>query len=422
MIDEKWLPKNREKGELITSDELFNMKATTNVSHKEFLNAINLWLKVLDKNKIDSFAWSIIGMLYIHMNEPAKAVKFLDKAIELEPNNPEYWDQLGFAYFNQGNLLKSIDYFQKAINLDYKRKETLNRLSYSYMALGKQEEAKNGFINVLELDPQNVFALNNLGLIYVKLNRFSKAIMYFTEVVSLEDDYIQAWNNLGTCYAMTKNHPKAVECYEKVIELGSQKADHWYNLASSYIDLKQIDKATTTLEKALELNTRDIDIQNKLIEVNLQRKRRGEKSEEEIAQLCLNNPKVVAMVEKLRENPELVFSWKSDQQKMYIRGFFDENGSIFINGSEQVVLAIEHTIPEKIDICHRLLKQFGIHSIVYHNQHTEDLTEPSQLFIVGLKDMQEFYQKIGMELPTKKKRFLEAFDKYLEQVKTNEEN
>jgi len=87
----------------------------------------------------------------------------------------------------------------------------------------------------------------------------------------------------------------------------------------------------------------------------------------------------------------------------------------------QVVLAIEHELPVKVDIYHRLLEKFGIQSIVHHNQHTEDFTEPSQLFIVDIKDLMEFYKQISMELPTKKKCFLEAFDKYTEQIKLLEE-
>ncbi|MCE7744255.1 MAG: hypothetical protein GPJ52_03860 [Candidatus Heimdallarchaeota archaeon] len=93
------------------------------------------------------------------------------------------------------------------------------------------------------------------------------------------------------------------------------------------------------------------------------------------------------------------------------QGVFDAKGTVFINETGQVVLAIEHDLPMKVDIYYRLLEKFGIRAIVHHNRHTEDLTEPSQLFIVGFKDLMEFYKQIGMALPTKKKRFLEAFDK-----------
>ena len=420
MLDEKWFPGSLAKRTVISGEELFNLKATDQVEKKVFLQAIDQWLKTLSKDQEQVLTWTIIGMLYIHMDDSLKAQKFLKKPVELEPNNPTHWDHLGFAYFTQGNLLKAIDHYKKAVALDYRRKETLNRLCYCYFKLDKLDKAKKGFLEVLELDNQDTFALYHLGLIYTLLESYPKAIFYFSEIVDIDPEYLQVWNNLGTCFAKTDLYEKAIECYEKVIEFGSKKADHWFNLGLCYTNLKQYEQASSALEQALELDPRDEGIRGKLLEVNLHLRRQGQFGED-VSVLNATHPKIQEIRKVLLENPEVVFEWKKENQKQYLQGVFDAKGTVFINETGQVVLAIEHDLPMKVDIYYRLLEKFGIQSIVHHNQFTEDLTEPSQLFIVGFKDLMEFYKQIGMALPTKKKRFLEAFEKYTEQVKVPED-
>ena len=47
-----------------------------------------------------------------------EAIKYYDKAIELDPNNADAWNNKGLALYNLGKYEEAIKYYDKAIEID----------------------------------------------------------------------------------------------------------------------------------------------------------------------------------------------------------------------------------------------------------------------------------------------------------------
>ncbi len=73
----------------------------------------------------------IVGLDYVLLNDYANAIKWLEKAVQLDPKNKDAWYYLGRAYYTRGLL----------------------------------PESRRAFLTVLDLDPRDARAENNLGLI-----------------------------------------------------------------------------------------------------------------------------------------------------------------------------------------------------------------------------------------------------------------
>jgi len=135
-----------------------------------------------------------------------------------------------------------------------------------------------------------------------------------------------------------------------------------------------------------------------------------------------NDPELAKLQEEIVKNPELMFKFPAEKQKAYLRGFFDYHGSIFIDERGHFILSILSHDVKKIDVTQQLLEKFNISSFVYHQLHPEKMTEPSRLLIVGIPDILEFDNVIGMENPALNQRFQEVLLLFLEKERLLEDH
>lgn len=132
--------------------------------------------------------------------------------------------------------------------------------------------------------------------------------------------------------------------------------------------------------------------------------------------LEVKDPELAKTILKYQNNPELILLAPKDNQKWYVRGFFDSQGSVFIDEDGFVILSILSENPKKIDVTQKILQDnYNIHSIVFHGQHTDIVHEPSRLLILGLWDMAVFNVQIGMENGQLRERFLVAINKLMDE-------
>ena len=81
------------------------------------------------------------------------ALKLLEKAVELEPNDGYIIDSLGWAFYLTGVFEKSIFYLEKAVSI-MPNDATLNdHLGDAYWKYGRKKEAISQWERVLIIDP-----------------------------------------------------------------------------------------------------------------------------------------------------------------------------------------------------------------------------------------------------------------------------
>ncbi|MBV9222585.1 MAG: tetratricopeptide repeat protein [Acidobacteriaceae bacterium] len=86
-----------------------------------------------------------IGGLFLETNQPEKAVEYLQKALEIAPDDPKAHQQLGKAYFNLNNLPKALVELEKAAQLAPNNAPVHYILAQVYRKQGLGEKAKGEF-------------------------------------------------------------------------------------------------------------------------------------------------------------------------------------------------------------------------------------------------------------------------------------
>ena len=73
---------------------------------KEYEKAIGFLLKAIEYNPEEELNWCWLGYSYNENEQQQKAINSLLKAVELNPNNEYNWYELGYSYNRINNIKK----------------------------------------------------------------------------------------------------------------------------------------------------------------------------------------------------------------------------------------------------------------------------------------------------------------------------
>jgi tetratricopeptide (TPR) repeat protein len=99
------------------------------------------------------------GKMLVDENKPAEALKWLQNAVDIEPNKPEYQRLLASVQAKNPRLRAEAEsHFLKAIELDPARADTYLQLGQLYRKLGDVDKAVTRLRECLKWDPANAEA------------------------------------------------------------------------------------------------------------------------------------------------------------------------------------------------------------------------------------------------------------------------
>ena len=165
-----------------------------------FIEAQEMYAKVIEANLHDAEALYLLGTLLGQRGSFDRALTFLERAIIESPKNSIYHCNLGVVQHNLKRFEEARISFLLAINLDRRNVDAHYNLAKLYKDLGLIDEAIGGYETVLSLDPNRSDACINLGNLFVDLGRFDDAIIKFEEANKLDPKASRALINLGNAY------------------------------------------------------------------------------------------------------------------------------------------------------------------------------------------------------------------------------
>ena len=207
--------------------------------------------KILNEDPNNPTANIFLGLTYIQKHNWKKAVQFLSKGLQSQPNNSALQTTLALAELHQNP----------------NSTQTINRLQ-----------------SVLKADPNYTPAIYNLAAIYDKwIHNKKLATEWYKKYLNLADSndkhYTQArravaqlnhskytppqsisatqYITKGTQLHATKNYSKAIEQYQKALRINPKSRTAYYNMGLSYYALKNYSVATKAYINALKINPND---------------------------------------------------------------------------------------------------------------------------------------------------------------------
>ena len=212
--------------------------------------------------------------LYYAENNPDVALPFVDKALEIEKDSPEYIffkayitgmaatrDLLNLGRpFNKAELDRAHQAYAEAVflqGLDPKRPEPYILQGQILAALKETARAKAAIQKAVEMDPQNDFALMRLAMVQLDEKDVAGAEASLEAALSLNPKSKWAWLWKGVVAMDFKKDPESARtCYDKALEIDPKFDLALYNRGWTYVTGKEkrYDLARAEMKKALAIN------------------------------------------------------------------------------------------------------------------------------------------------------------------------
>lgn len=210
------------------------------------------------------FGWKVLGAIYQQQGLLDLALKALQLAVELLPQDSEAHYNLGNCFYDQLQLDAAASSYQKAIKL----KPNFARAQYNLGSVLKDQglfsTAVAHYKKALKIDPNNVPMNFNLALMLYEQGDFLAAIHYYQQGLELQPDSDSALVILGASFKALSELDKAQECYQKALHFNPKNLDAHNNLGIVYEALGRQAEAESCYRTAIAMDPKYATAYNNL--------------------------------------------------------------------------------------------------------------------------------------------------------------
>ncbi|MHC4535912.1 MAG: tetratricopeptide repeat protein [Planctomycetota bacterium] len=153
----------------------------------------------------------LIAELYRRHGNSIEAVKYWEKALQVNPKRFDVYRAIGLVVFEKGQNEKAVTAWKKALEINPDIRGLRNNLALALQGLGKHTEAILELENEIQISPRSTLSHYLLGRAYLQLKEYDKAKKHYERVVELQPSHTQAYYGLAMVYTRLKQPNKARE-------------------------------------------------------------------------------------------------------------------------------------------------------------------------------------------------------------------
>ena len=232
------------------------------------------YLKKRHLHKMADRYAEVARQIYYSENNPDVALPFVDKAVEIENENPDYIFFRAYIKgmaatdkllnltrpFNKRELDQAHQALAEAVylqELEPKHPEPYILQGQILSALKDHARAKEAILKAVELDPSSDFAHLRLAMIQLDEQDVEGAAKSLDRALELNPKSKWAWLWKGIlAHDYRKDKDAARACYEKALEIDPRFAKALFNIGTTWANGKERDyaKAREFMQRALRIN------------------------------------------------------------------------------------------------------------------------------------------------------------------------
>ncbi|MBD3375621.1 tetratricopeptide repeat protein [candidate division KSB1 bacterium] len=213
--------------------------------------------------------WVLRGLNYLRMDSLGVALQNFETSLKKFPDDPEINYYTGFIYNRKREFSKAIPFLNKAMEIEPENLQTLLTLASAYDELKLYEKAEDLYENVLEKDNETPLILNNYAYhLAVRGIRLEYALELSQKAVQAHPDNAAFLDTMGWIQYQLGEYTHALEYIKKSIAIQDNNAEVYEHLGDVYFKLGDKQKAREAWERAYELDNNRESVVQKLSEVD----------------------------------------------------------------------------------------------------------------------------------------------------------
>jgi len=195
----------------------------------------------------------IVGLNYVLLDDYTNGIKWLEKAVALDPKNEDAWYYLGRGYYTKARISEARKAFQKILDLDPNNARAENNLGLIFESDAQPSQAMDAYRKAITWDEANPHRSEqpyvNLGSLLLEQGRTKEAVAPLENAVTLAPENAYCRLRLGTAYFRDGQMERAQLELEKATELDPGNAIAHYQLGRLYKETHQLDRSQAEFEK-----------------------------------------------------------------------------------------------------------------------------------------------------------------------------
>ena len=217
-------------------------------------DAQNIYEQILSIQENNFDALQLLGALFAQVKKYPQAIKFLSKAIIVDPNHAGCFSNLGISFQKLRRLEEALSSYDKAISLQADYAEAYSNRGAVLQELKRFDEALSSYDKAISIKGDYAEAFNSRGTVLEELKCLEEALSSYHKAISINKDYTEAYYNHGNVLHKLKRLEEALSSYDKSISLHEDYAEAYSNRGTVLEELKRLDEALSSYEKAISIN------------------------------------------------------------------------------------------------------------------------------------------------------------------------
>jgi tetratricopeptide (TPR) repeat protein len=218
--------------------------------HAEALRHIDLALKLQPDNAV---ALNNRGVVLQELRRLHQALASFARAVGLRPDYAEAHANQGNALKALGRLAEALASYDRALALQPNHAEAHSNRADALLRLNRLEEALASYDLALALQPARAETHTNRGNALHDLCRFEDALTSYDRAIALRPDLAEAHSNRGNALQELNRFEEAMPSYQRAIALRPDFAEAYSNMGNAQKELDRLDQALASFEHAVTL-------------------------------------------------------------------------------------------------------------------------------------------------------------------------
>ena len=207
--------------------------------------------------QLTAFKERIRGLVERYKQLPAPAPAAPQQALVSDHIGSSTYIERGWSAIAAGDHARAVKELERALELAPNDPQAESLLGWAQMLREQYDEALYTYYKVLMKEPDNQLARVNLGYICLKKGIFGEAIEHLSKAMRLDSDRkatLYATFYMGLVYLDREMYEDARGFFRKALELGPNLLEAYWEMGRTFYVEGRVDEARETWRRAAEIN------------------------------------------------------------------------------------------------------------------------------------------------------------------------
>jgi non-specific serine/threonine protein kinase len=243
------------------SVESLALQAWVYQEKQNWLQSEKLFEKAIELNPKNPQMYQLLlglGQAYALQHKYAQALLAYNKAEELAPDRWEAYLLRGQVYYRQGLYEKAIEEYTLASNRDPNNSWPHSELAQAYRDAGKYEQAIAEYQQAINLDPESAYRYRlGIASVFAQQGKIDEAIAEYKSASELTSADEHVHLELAKLYEKPGRYQEALKEYNAAIKIAPDKTWPYISLGEFYLRQGQYGKAKELFLQLMEMQPDD---------------------------------------------------------------------------------------------------------------------------------------------------------------------